>query len=39
MAIIFEYDEEGNLIAYENGEKVGEIVTMGDEIMKKREDN
>lgn len=30
--IKFKYDENGNLVAYKDGKKVGEIVTMGDEI-------
>lgn len=33
MAIKFEYDESGKLVAYdENGEKVGTVSTMGDDI-------
>lgn len=30
--IKFKYDENGNLVAYKDGKRVGEIVTMGDEV-------
>ena len=31
--IKFRYDDDGNLIAYEDSKQVGEVVTMGDEII------
>lgn len=30
--IKFEYDKNGNLVAYKDGKKVGKIITMGDEV-------
>ena len=38
MAIEFKYDDNGNVIAYENGKKIGDMNTMGTQT-KKREDN
>lgn len=32
MAINFERNKQGRVVAYEDGEKVGEILTMGDFI-------
>lgn len=36
--IKFEYDKNGKLIAYKDGEKVGAVETMGDEARKDPED-
>ena len=33
--IKFEYDDDGNLIAYKDGKMVGQIDSMGDDIGKK----
>lgn len=35
----FEYDDDGNLIAYKDGKKVGSVVTMGDQVKKGEKDN
>jgi hypothetical protein len=37
--IEFRRDKTGKLIAYKNGEIVGEVTTMGDLINKKDEEN
>lgn len=30
--ITFKYDENGNLLTYKDGEKIGKIITIGDDI-------
>lgn len=36
--IKFKYDENGNLVTYKDGKRVGEIVTMGDEVKNAERD-
>lgn len=38
MATEFKYDENGNLIAYRDGKRIGEIETMGNNIKVEKKD-
>jgi hypothetical protein len=37
--IEFKYDENGVLMSYENGKLIGPILTMGDDLLDKGEEN
>ena len=37
--ITFKYDDKGNLIAYKDGKRVGEVITMGDNTSDNNEED